>query len=90
MKKKIIWDELKNQLLKEQRCVSFEDMLQAIEEGGILNIYKHPNAEKYPNQKMVEVLFKKYVWVIPFVENEEEIFFKTAFPSRKATKKSKE
>lgn len=90
MKKKIIWDESKNQLLKEQRSVSFEEILQAIEEGAILNIYKHPNAEKYPNQKMVEVLFKKYVWIIPFVENEDEIFLKTAFPSRKATKKSKE
>jgi len=65
-------------------------MLQAIEEGGIVNIYKHPNIEKYPNQNMVEVLFKKYVWVIPFVENAEEIFLKTAFPSRKATKKIKE
>lgn len=90
MKKKIIWDEEKNKLLREQRGVSFEEILQAIEEGGILNIYKHPNTEKYPHQKMIEVLFKKYVWVIPFVEKEEEIFLKTAFPSRKATKKIKE
>lgn len=90
MKKKIVWDEEKNQLLKAQRDISFEDIVQAIDEGGILNVYKHPNAEKYPHQKMVEVLFKKYVWVVPFVENEDEIFFKTAFPSRKATKKSKE
>lgn len=90
MKKKIIWDENKNQLLQEQRGESFEEMLQTIEEGGILNIYKHPNIEKYPHQKMVEVLYKKYVWVIPFVEKEEEIFFKTALPSRKATKKIKE
>ncbi|ARU48482.1 DUF4258 domain-containing protein [Sulfurospirillum diekertiae] len=90
MKKKIVWDEAKNQLLKEQRGICFEEILQVIEEGGILNIYKHPNTEKYPNQKMVEVLFNKYVWVIPFVENEDEIFFKTAFPSRKAMKKIKE
>lgn len=90
MKKKIRWDETKNQLLKEQRGISFEDIVQAIDESGILNVYKHPNAEKYPNQKIVEVLFKKYVWIIPFVENDEEIFLKTAFPSRKATKKNKE
>lgn len=90
MTKKIFWDETKNQLLKDQRGISFEDIVQAIEDGYILNIYKHPNREKYPNQKMVEVLFEKYVWVVPFVEEAESIFLKTAFPSRKATKKTKE
>ncbi len=34
------------------------------------------------------MLFKHrgYIWVVPYVESQEEIFLKTMFPSRKYTK----
>lgn len=33
------------------------------------------------------VLVKDYVYLVPYVESENEIFLKTIIPSRKATKK---
>lgn len=37
-------------------------------------------------QKIPVVLVDGYVYLVPFVENDEEIFLKTIIPSRKATK----
>lgn len=52
-----------------------------------IEIYDHPNQEKYQGQKIYEVKFKEYIYLVPFVESEKEIFLKTIIPSRKATKK---
>ncbi|OIO71416.1 MAG: hypothetical protein AUJ56_04235 [Zetaproteobacteria bacterium CG1_02_49_23] len=48
---------------------------------------QHPNTLKYPNQKMFVVSIEGYAYLVPFIENESEIFLKTIIPSRKATKK---
>ena len=47
---------------------------------------EHPNQEKYPGQKISMVQVDEYVYAVPFVETEVEIFLKTIIPSRKATK----
>jgi uncharacterized DUF497 family protein len=80
------WDAEKNQKLREVRGVSFEEAIFAIERGQLLDILEHPNREKYENQKIFVVKIYNYVWLIPFVENETEVFLKTIIPSRKATK----
>ena len=41
----------------------------------------------YPNQKIFVLEIDNYVYLAPFVENEDEIFLKTIIPSRKFTKK---
>jgi putative transposon-encoded protein len=86
---KILWDEAKNNLLKKQRGVSFENFVTKIGEGGLLDDITHPNKKKYPNQKVFIVESDDYAYVIPYIENTEkdEIILKTAFPSRKMTKK---
>jgi len=81
------WSEKKNQLLKEERDISFEDVLVAIEKGGILDILEHPNKKRYKNQRIFIVNINDYVYLIPFAEDKEKIFLKTIIPSRKATKK---
>jgi len=81
------WDINKNNLLKVERGISFEDVLFYIEKGEILSIVKHPNQNKYPNQKIYIISINNYVYLIPFVETENEVFLKTIIPSRKATKK---
>lgn len=53
----------------------------------MLAIIEHPNPTKYPNQHIYEVLVGDYVYLVPFVESEEDIFLKTIVPSRKATRK---
>jgi len=53
----------------------------------LLDVIKHPNKDKYPNQKIFIVEINDYAYMIPYVESEEEVFLKTIIPSRKATKK---
>jgi uncharacterized DUF497 family protein len=86
-KKLIRWNEDKNNLLQIERGLGFEVVSSAIEEGRILDILDHPNQEKYPNQRLFIIEINQYAYVIPFVENEQEVFLKTIIPSRKMTKK---
>jgi len=81
------WDEEKNQILKQEREISFEDIVIAIEDGQILDIVKHPNEKRYSNQKIFIINFNDYAYLVPFIEEEEKIFLKTIIPSRRATKK---
>ena len=77
------WNIEKNKQLKEERQVCFEDVVALIHEGKVLDIIKHPNSEKYPDQSIYIVLLHHYVHMVPFVKNEDEIFLKTIIPSRK-------
>jgi len=72
----IRWDTAKNERLKLERGISFEELLQAEVIGKFGN-------KKRNNQQMLFVLHDHYVWVIPYVEDKDGVFLKTAFPSRK-------
>ena len=79
----------KNELLKEQRDISFEDVILALESGKLLDDIKHPNKEKYPNQRIITVMIKNYAYLVPYVKEGEDIFLKTIIPGRKETKRVK-
>jgi uncharacterized DUF497 family protein len=81
------WNKDKNQQLQEQRGITFEEIAQAIEQGNLLDVIKHYNPDKYPNQKILIVKIDDYVYLVPFVEDDLEIFLKSIIPSRKMTKK---
>jgi uncharacterized DUF497 family protein len=81
------WDEAKNDILKKERNISFEIIVIQIVVGKLLDVLEHPNQKKYKNQKLFVVEYEGYVYLVPFVEDEEKIFLKTIIPSRKATKK---
>ena len=83
--KPINWSAEKNQLLMGERGVSFEDVLFALQAGGLLDDLVHPNSAKYPNQRLLVVQLEGYAWLVPYVETADEIFLKTIIPSRKAT-----
>jgi hypothetical protein len=53
----------------------------------LLKTIEHPNQEKYPGQKIAVVMIDTYAYLVPYVEDNEEIFLKTIIPSRKATNK---
>ena len=80
------WNKEKNERLKIERGVSFEQITMHIERGDVLDIVVHPNQEKYPNQQLLVVEINDYVYLVPFVENENGKFLKTIIPSRKATR----
>ena len=80
------WNSDKNDLLKKEREVSFEDVVLAIEQGGLLDILEHPNPDAYPGQRLFVVQIGEYAYLVPYGEDEHEVFLKTIIPSRKATK----
>jgi len=84
--KPISWNAEKNAVLKAERGVSFEDVVFHILSGDILDTLEHPNQERYPGQQIHVIAIEEYVYLVPFVESDEEVFLKTIIPSRKATK----
>ncbi len=85
--KRINWNTQKSKLLKESRGVCFEDLVFQIERGDVLDDYVHPNQLKYTGQRIMVIGFDNYAYLVPYVENEEELFLKTIIPSRNATEK---
>ncbi len=82
------WNIEKNEILKLERGISFEEVVYHIEKGDELDIYQHPNQDKYPNQMISVVAINNYAYLVPYIEkSNNEIFLKTIIPSRKATKK---
>lgn len=84
--KPFVWDESKNELLKRERGVSFEEIVFHINNGDLLARLDHPNRAKYSHQQIFVVLVGDYVYMVPFVEDEEKYFLKTIIPSRKLTR----
>lgn len=81
------WNTEKNELLKQERGISFEEIVLNIQLGNELDLFEHPNQVRYPGQKVSVVFVEDYAYLVPFVESEQEIFLKTIIPSRKATKR---
>lgn len=78
----------KNTKLIEERKISFEEIISAIENDQILDIIDHPDKNKYENQKIYIIHVNEYVYLVPFVKGKEGvIFLKTIIPSRKAKRK---
>jgi uncharacterized DUF497 family protein len=84
--KNYAWNPDKNEWLKRERGISFEDVVFHIEAGDEADVFEHPNQKRYPGQKISVVLIEGYAWLVPYVESEDEILLKTIIPSRKATK----
>ena len=80
------WSAEKNALLRQERGLSFEQITVAVESGGLLDIVAHPNAERYPRQRIMVVSIDDYAYLVPYVEEEDHLFLKTIIPSRKATR----
>ncbi len=77
------WSDEKNELLKESRGISFEDVVLSLGGGKLLDNIKSPTHE---NQECYVVEINDYVYIVPFVQDEVKVFLKTIYPSRKYTK----
>jgi uncharacterized DUF497 family protein len=75
----IRWDPEKNEKLKRERGVSFEEILQAEHICGA----KHA---KRPHQRFLLFRHEGYIWAVPYVLDGDDVFLKTLFPSRKHMK----
>lgn len=80
------WSLEKNEWLKKNRSIGFDEVMIALIEDGILDTIDNPS-KNFPEQKVFVVRINNYIYYIPFVEDEEKFFLKTIIPSRKALKK---
>ena len=81
----IIWDNDKNLKLQRERQISFEQIAEIILRKEYLDIIDNPARE---SQQLFVVKLKDYIYSVPFIiDNRPNIILKTAFPSRKLTKK---
>jgi uncharacterized DUF497 family protein len=80
------WNQKKNEHLKKERGISFEEIVYHIEKGDVADLLEHPNQTRYPGQRIFVVMVNQYLYLVPFEESEEEIVLKTIIPSRKATR----
>jgi hypothetical protein len=85
--KHINWNVNKSLLLKRLRGICFEDVIFHIARGDLLDDYQHPNQQKYEGQRILIIRINNYAYLVPYVENEDELFLKTIIPSREATEK---
>lgn len=77
--KDIKWNILKSERLKRTRGVSFDEIITA----KFIGAKKHPKKDK---QNILLFKYKRYVWIVPYVEDKNSIFLKTLYPSRKYTR----
>ncbi len=83
---RVEWNNEKNEKLKEERDICFEDVERLILDGKLLDVMPHFNIEKYPDQKIMVVKLKGYIHYVPFVMNNDILFLKSIIPSRKLNK----
>lgn len=84
--KQFVWDDSKNEQLKKERKISFEEIQLAFDDDKLLDDKTHPNKKRYPSQRIAYVLIDDYVYLVPYIEDKDKIFLKTIIPSRKATR----
>jgi len=80
------WSDEKNELLRQERGITFEDIVFHLAHGGLLDTIEHPNQKQYPGQRMFIVNVEGYACLVPFVDSDTVIFLTTIIPSRKMTK----
>lgn len=80
------WSAEKDEHLRLERGITFEEIAVAVEAGHLLDIVEHPRPAKYPRQRILVVEVAGYAHLVPFVEEVDHFFLKTIIPSRKATR----
>ena len=80
------WNDEKNEWLRDNRNISFEEIVYHITHNGLLDTLEHPNHKMYPGQRIFIVNVEGYACLVPFVEDAGNFFLKTIIPSRKMTR----
>ena len=80
------WNPEKNEEIKKDRSISFEQIVFNLSQGDIWKTADNPDQKKYTEKKIYFVIVEDYIYMVPFVTEDEYVFLKTIIPSRKATR----
>ncbi|MFH1038836.1 MAG: toxin [PVC group bacterium] len=80
------WNPDKNEWLRQERGITFEEIIFHLLHEGLLDAMVHPNQKKYPGQRIFIIEVEDYAYIVPFVETNCGVFLKTIIPSSKMTK----
>jgi len=61
--KYFLWSSEKNERLKEERGISFEEVVLRVEAGDVLDILEHPNMERYAGQRIFVLEIDGYAYL---------------------------
>ena len=64
---KFDWDPEKNEWLKAERKISFEEIALLLSNGILWKRTKHPNQKDYPHQEVFLVPINNYIYFVPYV-----------------------
>ncbi len=76
------WDSSKNKELKEKGRPSFDELVQAIAEGKLVDDTSNKN---HPLQRVMWVLLDSKIHLIAYEDRVDHLWLATAFPSTRAT-----
>lgn len=81
----IRWNEEKDRWLVANRGISFQEIADMMLAGDYLDLLENPAR---PGQDIAVLVIHGYTWVVPFlVEEDDTLFLKTAYPSRRFHKR---
>lgn len=83
------WNPRKNEWLKKERKISFEEVVFHLSQGDVWKVADHPDQLNYPGQKIYFVIIEDFIFLVPHIIEKEYIFLKAIIPSRKATREFK-
>ena len=77
------YSEEKNEILFNNRGITFNNVIESIAENGILLDFEHPNKDKYPDQRILVISINKYPYCVPYTKKGDTLYLKTIYPARK-------
>jgi len=76
-----VWDTSKNERLKRERLVSFEEIAAMIQQGDYQDVIENPTQA---GQYCLVLQLRSYTCIVPYViDAQDRLVLKTAYPSRK-------
>ena len=67
------WDPEKNEWLKQERNISFEQIIFHLSQGDIWRISDHPDQDNYPDQRLYFVEVENYIYIVPHIIEKDYI-----------------
>ena len=80
------WNSDKNEWLKKNRNISFEQIVFHLSQGDVWLVADHPDQKKYHGQRIYFIVVENSIYLVPHIIEKDYIFLKTIIPSRKATR----